>query len=240
MSDNTRFFRIGIFVAAAGALLVGVMLYLGLADEFAARIQFATSFSESVQGLTKGSPVKYKGVQIGQVDSIIIMPSEKVIRVNMSIDPASCLGLQYIKDEKKRLDMARDFYLRCRENGLRCYLDLAGVTGMRYVEMDYVSKERWRVEPLPEIKEPDVIYFPSVPSTFNNIIDSVATSLDRIAKVDVDKISSDLDKNLQAMHAILTDPAIKHALERLDNTMENVETVTSNISENITFFVTAA
>ena len=89
MSDNTRFFRIGIFVAAAGALLVGVMLYLGLADEFAARIQFATSFSESVQGLTKGSPVKYKGVQIGQVDSIIIMPSEKVIRVNMSIDTAS-------------------------------------------------------------------------------------------------------------------------------------------------------
>lgn len=234
MADNKRYFRIGIFAAAAGLFTVGVMLYLGLAEEFSERIHFVTSFSESVQGLTKGSPVKYKGVPIGQVDAISIMPSDKIIRVDMSIDPGVFQGFTHADDEDQRLQQIREFCIRSRDSGLCCYLDLAGVTGMRYVEMDYVPQSRKRPQPLPEINDCDSIYFPSVPSTFNNIVDSVATSLNKIASVDLAKLSSDLDKNLQAMHNILTDPAIKQSLDRLDNTMKNVEAVSSNLSTHIT------
>ena len=135
MGNQKKFFLTGLFVAAALLLLIGTMFFLGLADEFAQRIHFVTTFSESVQGLTKGSAVKYKGVPIGQVEKISILPEERIVRVDMSIDPTVFAGL-YAPDDESSVKKLKIFFIQARQNGLCCRLDLAGVTGMRYVEMD--------------------------------------------------------------------------------------------------------
>ena len=226
MLNTRKYFITGLFVAAAMLLLIGTMFCLGLADEFAERIYCVTTFPESVQGLTKGSAVKYKGVPIGQVDKISILPAERFIRVDMSIDPRS-FPTMTVSELKK-------FCHQAKQNGLCCRLDLAGITGMRYIEMDYVTPDKLRKEPMKEIKEPDVIYFASVPGTFNNIIDSVARSLDKIAKVNIDQIAGDLDKNLKALNDILTNPAINSSLERLEKITGNVENLTGSFAEHLT------
>lgn len=233
MNNTKKYFLTGIFVAAAAVLLVLTMFFLGLADEFAQRIYFVTTFTESVQGLSRGSAVKYKGVQIGQVEKISILPNEKIIRVDMSIDPQVFAGLP---EEKSlpRLEQLKKFCYQARANNLCCRLDLAGVTGMRYIEMDYIPRDKQRKEPLPEINEPDVIYFPSVPGVFTNIIDSVAVSLNKIAQVDIGKISNDLGKNLTALAEILSDPAIKNTLDRLDSISRNIDSISQNVAENLT------
>ena len=233
MVDQKKYFLTGLFVAAALLLLIGTMFFLGLADEFAERIHFATTFSESVQGLTKGSAVKYKGVPIGQVEKISILPEERIVRVDMSIDPTVFAGL-YAPDDESSVKKLKIFFMQARQNGLCCRLDLAGVTGMRYVEMDYIPREKQRKQPLPEINEPDVLYFASVPGTFNNIIDSVAVSLDKIASVNIGEIAGNLDSNLKALNDILTNPAIKNSLDRLEKITGNVEVLSSSLSEHLT------
>ena len=233
MQNKQLYFRIGLFTSTALLLLVGSLFFLGVADEFEERIHFTTTFSESVQGLTKGAEVKYKGVPIGKVERISIVSGEKLIRVDMSIDPNVFHGFKGIKDEDARLEQIRKFWIKEREAGLCCYLDLAGVTGQRYVEMDYLPLERRRKEPLPELKDPDVVYFPSAPSTFNNIVDSVAVSLNKIAAVDVKKISDNLDKNLTAISVILTDPALKNTIERVENIAKNIETLSSSLAQGM-------
>ena len=154
MLNTRKYFITGAFVAGAMLLLIAAMFCLGLADEFAERVYLATTFSESVQGLTKGSAVKYKGVPIGQVDKISILPEERIIRVDMSIDPKTFPTMS--------ADEVEDFCRNAVKSGLSCRLDLAGITGMRYIEMDYVEKDKQRKTPLPEISEPDVpCHFPS-------------------------------------------------------------------------------
>ena len=233
MADRKKYFITGIFVAAAFVLLVLTMFFLGLSEKFAERIYFVTTFSESVQGLTKGSAVKYKGVPIGQVDRISILPQEKIIRVDMSIDPNVFAGLP-AKGDISRFEQVKKFCLQARENNLCCRLDLAGVTGMRYIEMDYIPKDKQRKIPLPEINDPDVIYFASVPGVFANIIDSVAVSLNNIARVDIKKISDDLGRNLNTLGVILSDPAIKNTLDRLELIAGNVESLSRSVAENLT------
>ena len=234
MQNNQRYFRIGIFVSAAVVLLVGLLFCFGLADEFEKRIHFVTFFSESVQGLSKGSEVKYKGVLIGNVENITILPDAKIIRVDMSIDPKVLRSFKSIKDRDLRLEEIRKFWIRERDAGLCCYLELAGITGQRYIEMDYLAQDKQRSLPVQECEENDAICFASAPSTFNNIIDSVAVSLNKIAQIDLAAISGELENNLKALHRILNDPAISSTLKNLENISQNVDTVSKNLSENLT------
>lgn len=233
MLNQRKYFLTGVFVASALLLLTGTMFFLGLADEFAERVYLVTTFNESVQGLSKGSAVKYKGVPIGQVERIRIMAAERIIRVDMSIDPEMFGGFAG-NSGKAPIEELRDFCREAQKNGLGCRLDLAGITGMRYIEMDYIKPEKRRKVALPVIDEPGVFYFASAPGTFNNIIDSVAVSLDKIANININEIASDLSNNLKALNDILTNPAIRNSLDRLERISGNVESLSNNFAEHLT------
>ena len=233
MLNQRKYFLTGVFVAGALLVLIGTMFFLGLADEFAERVYLVTTFNESVQGLSKGSAVKYKGVPIGQVEQIRIMTAERIIRVDMSIDPAAFGGLED-QSGKTPIEKLQDFCREAQKNGLGCRLDLAGITGMRYIEMDYIPPEKRRKTALPAIDEPGVFYFASAPGTFNNIIDSVTVSLDKIANVNIAQIASDLDSNLKALNEILTNPSIRKSLDRLERITGNVEALSDNFAEHLT------
>ena len=113
MQNTKRYFRIGLLTALAMVLLVGSMFFLGLADEFTDRLHFATTFSESVQGLTLGAPVKFKGVPIGKVAKITILPKEHIIRVDMLVETnvfASLAG----KQDVLRRGIIKEFYRKER------------------------------------------------------------------------------------------------------------------------------
>ena len=112
MLNTRKYFITGAFVAGAMLLLIAAMFCLGLADEFSERVYLVTTFPESVQGLTKGSAVKYKGVPIGQVDKISILPEARIIRVDMSIDPKTFPTMN--------ADEVEEFCREARKNGLCC------------------------------------------------------------------------------------------------------------------------
>lgn len=224
----------GVFTVITVAALAGMLLFLGVADNFEERLHFVTTFEESVQGLTTGAAVKYKGVPIGAVSSIVIQPQGKVIRVDMSIDPKVFQEFNAINNDYERSKKIRDFFEASKKAGLSCKLDLAGVTGMRYVEMDIVPEHKWRKKPLPEIVEDGVFYFPSVPGVFNNIIDSMATSLEKISQVNTPKLGEDLTATVAALRAILQDPAVKEIIEQLKRTSVNVEKLSGTFSESMT------
>ncbi|MBE6366948.1 MAG: MCE family protein [Lentisphaerae bacterium] len=234
MQNKQRYFRIGLLSVITVLLLIGVMFFLGLADEFSEKVHIVTTFSESVQGLTKGAAVKYKGVPIGQVDNISILPREKIIRVDMSINPEVFVGLPQDGKDESPCEQVIKFCRRERAAGLCCYLELSGITGLRYIEMDYMPENRRRLQPLPEINEPDTVYFASVPGTFNNMINSVATSLDKISKINIDQIVKGVDENLEALNRILSDPAIQQTISQVHKASENIEKISQNISENVT------
>ena len=109
--------------------MVAILFFLGLSDIFKDKVVIMTHFQESVQGLTVGSPVKFRGVQVGAVSDISIMLNEKHVWVTMEVDPDYFKNLNrssFIKAMKNE-----------RKNGLACRLEFAGITGMKFIDLDY-------------------------------------------------------------------------------------------------------
>src|SRR4051812_34643117 len=69
--------KIGLFVIIGVALSVAAVMIFGSGKLFSHRIPLVLYFSDSVNGLTVGAPVKFKGVPIGQVTKIQISFDER-------------------------------------------------------------------------------------------------------------------------------------------------------------------
>ena len=82
MTQESRHFKIGLFVVASIALTLGAVLWLGGGALFQRAIYLETYLDESVQGLEVGAPVKLRGVRLGTVDSIDL--AEAVYRDQLS------------------------------------------------------------------------------------------------------------------------------------------------------------
>lgn len=78
--------KAGVFVLTSVGVLVAFMLVLMGKQWFRAEKIYYTVFDQSVQGLDRGSPVKYLGVPAGTVDDIRFKPGEfPKIRVTMKL-----------------------------------------------------------------------------------------------------------------------------------------------------------
>ena len=71
MKDReTNYLKIGSFVIVGLVLLIMAIIIFGSVKIFQKIIYIETYFNESVQGLSVGSPVKYRGMEIGYVKAI--------------------------------------------------------------------------------------------------------------------------------------------------------------------------
>lgn len=116
-------FKLGIFaVAAAGAFAIAAV-GLGLHGRRTQSIAYHAQFDESVQGLERGAPVKYRGVQIGNVTHIEVAPDHRLVDVELAVEESASrrLGLDAPPPE------------------LRARLSSQGLTGVKYVDLDFVT-----------------------------------------------------------------------------------------------------
>ena len=79
MGAKTNYFRLGLFVVAAiSAAVASIVILLGpsLGKPYA---EMETYFQFSISGLEVGAPVKFRGIQVGQVQRFSSPP--KLIRL---------------------------------------------------------------------------------------------------------------------------------------------------------------
>ena len=70
MSAKANQYRIGIFVVAGVAILAVALFLFGIRGAFEPTYGFETYVPGDVEGLSKGSPVKLRGVVVGKVTEI--------------------------------------------------------------------------------------------------------------------------------------------------------------------------
>ena len=86
---------IGVFVVGAVALIVIAILVFGSGRLFRQSRDFVLYFDNSVNGLRVGAPVKFKGVEIGQVKRIKLRLEDIAsgeVRAFLAREPASYLA----------------------------------------------------------------------------------------------------------------------------------------------------
>jgi len=112
---------VGIFVIMGFTIATAAIIWLGMSSYFDKGLRYVAYFDESVQGLDKDSPVKYRGVPIGRVESIKVAPDATLIEVVMKIEEG-------LKPEEHRGDVVAQ-------------LKSIGITGIMFVESKSYCRE---------------------------------------------------------------------------------------------------
>ena len=247
MSAQARYFRIGVFImSAVGMTIIGIVALNG-GRWFKSSESFESYFDESVQGLTVGSPIKYRGVQVGTVESIRFVGD--VYADQISEEALSRFG-RYVIVSMSATDLAPHLTEKEPEQrrtsyvtaGLRVRLAQQGITGLVYVEADYLDPKEY--PPLAVPWTPRTTYIPSAPSTVTVLGAALHNITRDLEKADIHKVTTDVDTlvleatksikdaNLpllsnQAGQVLAESKAITHELSRLVERRE-VKTILSD------------
>jgi paraquat-inducible protein B len=173
MSTPTNQWKLGLFVVAAIFAGLAAIGYFGARTIPTETVIYASYFDEAVTGLEVGSPVKFRGVTIGNVSSIEVAPDRRHVRVNYELTVAVLrhLGIASPHGEKTSLPMAPN---------VRAQLGSTGVTGTKYVQIDFFDALA-PTEPLPFKVHGN--YIPATSSSLKNIENSVVQASDRLPEL---------------------------------------------------------
>jgi ABC-type transporter Mla subunit MlaD len=207
VSEEARYYRVGLFVLAGIVLLVGAVLLLGGTDAFKKTLTFETYFTESVQGLEVGSAVRLRGVRIGAVRDIQLASDvyeaqagrrmtdddriAVVVTINYTADSADAEALSHVRAQKRLNSLV--------EQGLRLRLTRQGITGIVYIEADFYDPQRY---PLGTTAwDPHYLYIPSIPSALKEFSTAAERLLGRLEDVNVEGVLTNLGNLLDTLSA---------------------------------------
>lgn len=230
MSAKPNYFKIGIFVVGAIALIVIGLTLLGAETLFRERLLIETYFDESVTGLETGAPVFFRGVHVGNVNAIDFV--QNIYPVGRNLQERS--RLVYVLMEIKRSTfsdpdeagfMPNEEKLRQRlqseiDKGMRVQLSLQGVTGIYYLDIDYIDPER---HPPREVEWiPHHYYIPSVPSAITQIADAFNQLFGQLAEIDIERLIQNLDQSLASLSRTLDQANISEVSTEMRGTLESL------------------
>jgi len=177
--------RVGLLVVVGLALTVGFVLFLTASRLRGSSVIFETYIRESVQGLDVGSPVRYRGVSIGRVTEIGLVSAEYRRPEGEAFVGAFQLVLvRFAVDERRLGDVPS--VQEAVKLGLRVRIAAQGITGVNYLELDFVDPERF---PMPDIPwGPEYPFVPAIPSTVAQVTSAAETLLQRLQTVDVPEL----------------------------------------------------
>lgn len=225
MKDKEAKIRCGLFLVGGILVLLLLLFLLGGRDLFVRKATIRTAFRESVQGLSVGSAVKYRGAPVGSVSKITILVDQRIVQVDMEIELDSFGGT------KGRVE---NYFRRELKQGLRCRMEFLGITGMKYIDLDYfVSKEDEMPTAPKFVGDASAIFVPSVPSSFRDISQSLVTAVEHISKIKFDELAEKIDRTLSDFSGLLADPAIRSTIARVNDAAANLESTTAAIARTL-------
>ena len=225
MTDNSKF-KLGLFIVVATAVFFAGLMILGSFEQFKEKAHICTLVSESVQGLSVGSSVKYMGVPVGAVREISIYPHDNIIRIDMEIKLSSFKSLPGGQGpETITVEVFEERIAKAVERGLRCRMELEGITGSKYVELNYdpdapkssIDASQFAV---------DDPYVPSLPSLISDLRGSVTSILAKLESIDYKGISDRANETLDSLNERLRSP-------KFDETLDNVNAMITSARQSI-------
>ncbi len=239
MSNIGNKYKVGVLAIVASAILIVGMISLGALKYFRITYEFMTVVTGSVQGLEKGAKVKIKGVTIGSVDKIFLGPDMKVTYIHMKFDPEAFARVATVKPEyaaalDNALEMKGLFKKRLAElveQGMRCQLQYGDITGTMFIDIAFFDPKEYppRDFELPPDHPP---YLPSIPIvSIGSIITDVQKATQNLAKIDVQKLSDDLNSLLAKANNILDEKEMKETVSRINSISSNLDDLVVRMNE---------
>ncbi len=210
MSTRSSNFSIGLFVIIGSLICAGIIIWIGAAGIFMKGSLYTTYFDESVQGLQVDSAIKYRGVEIGKVQSIKVAPDYRLIEVVMKIDIESDLQKQTVAT-----------------------LKTTGITGIVFIELDQLKSGDLSNSPKINFKSS----YPVIPSRRSEISRFVADTgviMQNIKDIDLKGISNQLKNTTKAIENFVEGKRINNIMTNIESTSANLNQTISRINKTFT------
>jgi paraquat-inducible protein B len=215
MSNRANYFKIGVFVLAGFSLLAAALIFLGAGNVFRPRIYLETYVDGTVQGIDLGSPVKFRGVQIGRISKVDFcfniygpQPGEErldYVYLEMEVDVQVFDGM-FTEDITPVVEQAV-------RQGLRVKLQPQGVTGLNFAELNYVSDPAL-FPPLQIWWTPRHHYIPSAPGTLTSLVESLNKLMDTFGGLELGPTLKGVDQALKNFNTTLE--GFSSSMDKLD------------------------
>ena len=177
---NPAQFKIGMFVIGGVAILVAGLFLFGIRNAIEPTQKFETYITGKVEGLSKGSPIKMRGVTVGRVDEIGFS-----WKLYQDADP-HCVVLRCEFEQRFSPVAEKHFKSQVRAlttHGLRAVVQAQGITGTSIVSLEELDPAKY--PPLEVPWHPKYPYIPSAPSKFGRTLQSIDHVLAHLDTLDL-------------------------------------------------------
>lgn len=208
MARQASKFMVGLFTIIGVGLGVVAIIWIGVTKYFEKGNLYVTYMDESVQGLQRDSSVKFRGVDVGRVESIRVAPNGKLIAVVMKIN------------------------LRENMKQVVSQLKAAGITGVMFVELDLKKPDE--PDRSPQIDFPsEYPIIASRPSEIQMILSGVSDVVVKIGQINTKGISDQLISTSLEIEKFFKSKQIQSILTKLDATAGNLEVMVKRMDKII-------
>lgn len=192
MRPGRLYLRVGALLIVGAGLLIGFVLFLTAGRiNSDAGLLFETYLRESVQGLDVGSSVRYRGVAVGRVTEIGLVSAEYLRERDSPFSSAYQLVMVRFAVDPRRIGPVPDLQ-EAIDNGLRTRIASQGITGVSYLELDFLDAAR-RMPPPTLPWTPRAAFIPSVPSTITQVTTAAENLISRLNTLDIEGLLNNLN-----------------------------------------------
>jgi phospholipid/cholesterol/gamma-HCH transport system substrate-binding protein len=209
MSAKSSKFLIGLFVISGTLICAAIIIWVGAARIFMKGSLYSVYFDESVQGLQVDSAIKYRGVEIGKVESIKVAPDYRLIEVIMKIELEGDLQKQTIAT-----------------------LKTAGITGIVFIELDQLRTGDLSSSPKITFKSSYPV-IPSRRSEISRIMADTGVIMKNIKDIDLKGISDQLRNTTKAIENFVEGKRVNNIIANLESTSANLNQAISKINKTL-------
>ncbi len=176
--------NVGLFVIIGLFVAFIAIIWVGMSHYFEQGRLYSAYFNDSVQGLSKDSPLKFRGVTIGRVSDIKVAPDGKLIEVILKIES----------------DMKPD-------KNIVAQLRSVGITGIMFVELDLKKKGEPDLSPSLSFA-PDHTVIDTKQSEITRFLDSLSDIIAQINKIDFEGLSNKTKSTLGKIDSAVNEARI--------------------------------
>jgi len=225
MSQKPNYFKIGLFVIAGTLVLAIAIIIFGGGKFFEKKYILETYFDQSVQGLNVGAPIKFQGVQVGNISEIGFVFQDYNTDYQYVLVRAEVYPNKGGNKDKRNLfidDDDRERGLKKMiDNGLRLQLASQGITGVAFLNAVYLDPEKH--PPLIIDWKPEYLYVPSAQGTIEQITKTLEKLSESIGSINFKGISDNVEKLLLTLNLTVQEADIPKLSKDLQSTLETLD-----------------
>jgi paraquat-inducible protein B len=247
MSKKANPTAVGLFIVIGLVLGVCGLLLFSSSRLFSRRVQCVLYFDSSLNGLSRGAPVKYRGVTIGSVTKLMIRHNQATNDYAMPVIVEIQENLLHERLEETVLFKDAQSFRDAVMRGVRGTLEAESlVTGVLYVGLDTVTNA-----PAPVFHQLKPLYveIPTQPTEIQQFMQNLAridfkgledrlsaliTKLDSaIGNLNVRELSRGVTNLVASLNRVATSPEITNTLTSIQRTMGEYRLLAEKLNNRV-------